>query len=45
MNNHLNVLYWEELVQLFNEEFIFPEESRLSSLSEITFKIGYDVVE
>ena len=45
LNNSLNVLYWEEFVQLFNEEFTISWELSLSDFSEITFKIGSNVSE
>ena len=45
LNNSLNTLYWEEFVQLFNEEFSTNGELSLSNFSEITFKIGSDVSE
>ena len=39
------MLQWEELIQLFNEEFTTPGELSLSDFSEIKFKTGEDVSE
>ena len=39
------VLYWEELVLLFNEEFTTPGELSISDFSEIKFKMGENLSE
>ena len=45
VNSSLNIMHWEELVELFNEEFTTPGEISLSDFSEIRFKIGDNVTD
>ena len=42
INNSLNVLHWEELIQLFTEEFTTLGELSLIDFSDIRFKTGRD---
>lgn len=45
INNCLNVLHWEELVDLFNEEFTDPGQISLTDFTELKFKLGENVNE
>ena len=44
VNNSLNIKHWEEIVELFNEEFTTTSETSLSDFSDIQFKIGVNVI-
>ena len=45
VNSSLNITHWEELVELFNEEFTTPGKLSLSDFSEIRFKISDNITD